>query len=54
MENRTYIKYLLEFYTKQAQGLIEKESRPLYFEQIVDGDDNLYLNDLVDVIEKLK
>lgn len=54
MKNRIYVEYLIEFYSKQAKGLIEPESRPLYFKKVVDGDDEIYLNDLVDVIEKLK
>lgn len=54
MKDKLYIDYLIEFYTKQARGSIEPESRPLYFKKVVNGDDNLGFDDLVDTIEKLK
>ena len=52
--NNAYIKYLLEFYEGQAQGLKPKDIRPNSFAEITGSDEPSYLDDLVDVIEKLK
>nr|DAY48207.1 MAG TPA: protein of unknown function (DUF4911) [Caudoviricetes sp.] len=53
-KNNAYIKYLLEFYDGQAQGLRPKDVRPNSFAEITGSDEPSYLDDLVDVIEKLK
>ncbi len=52
--NNAYIKYLLEFYNDQVQGLKPKDVRPNSFVEITGVDEPSYLDDLVDVIEKLK
>lgn len=53
-KNNAYIKYLLEFYEGQAQGLKPKNVRPNSFAEITSSDEPSYLDDLVDVIERLK
>lgn len=52
--NNAYIKYLLEFYDGQAQGLRPKDVRPNSFAEMTGSPEPSYLDDLVDVIEKLK
>ena len=52
--NNAYMKYLLEFYNDQAQGLKPKDVRPNSFAEITGSEGPSYLDDLVDVIEKLK
>lgn len=54
MENRVYLEYLIEFYDNRNKGNLDKESRPLPFNEIV-GEEEFYpWSDLVDVIEKSK
>ncbi len=52
--NNTYLKYLLEFYDGQTKGIRPKDVRPNSFAEITGLDEPSYLDDLVDVIEKLK
>lgn len=53
-ENNAYLKYLLEFYDGQVQGVRPKEVRPNSFAEVTGSDEPSYLDDLVDIIEKLK
>jgi len=53
-EINAYIKYLLEFYQTQAEGLCPKDVRPNSFAEVTGLNEPSYLDDLVDVIEKLK
>ena len=52
--NNAYIQYLLEFYGNQAQGLCPRDVRPNSFAEITSSDEPSYLDDLVDIIERLK
>ena len=52
--SNAYIKYLLGFYDGQVQGLRPKDVRPNSSAEITGSDEPSYLDDLVDIIEKLK
>lgn len=53
-KNNAYLKYLLEFYDGQVQGIRPKEVKPNTFAEVTGSDEPSYLDDLVDIIEKLK
>lgn len=54
MSNEVYIKYLVEFYNDQVNGVIDNQSKPLSPGEIVGEEVSPYLLDLIEVISKMR